>query len=382
MTERTMSFFEQVLVETAVAAPQQPVDRALVEQLLVENYGLRGHLEPIATEKDDTFRLRDDRDYLVKCSPATEDPELVDLQTAAMVHLEVTSPDLPVQRVIPTRDSAREVVIPGTEPYPRILRVLSYVPGDLLKDGARTATHWSAAGKMLGRLTVAMEGFSHPRDKRRLLWDMGNFDKLSELLTFVDDEPSRTLADAVFAEYCDTVAPRLDDLERQVIHGDFSPYNAVVDSQDPQFVTGIIDFGDVVHTCVAFDVAVGMANLIGVDETDPWGHALDFLDGYLETRPLPADAVELLREIALGRLLLRALVVRWRAHGDPERHAYLVTHAARDWTYLRRAHEVDAGDVRSRLRAAAERSARRGEAASVVASDNSELESPEGAHQR
>lgn len=350
MSKRVQNFFDQVLAETAIAAPQQPIDRDLVERLLAENYGLRGRLEPVATEKDDTFLLHADRQYIVKCSPETEEPDLVELQTAAMVHLERTSPHLPAQRVIPTAAGTREVVLAGFEPYPRILRVLSYVPGRLLKDGATTSRHWSLAGSVLGRLTIAMEGFAHPRDARRLLWDMDNFDKLPELLTYVEEPAPRALAHAVYAEYLAAVPPVLGELERQVIHGDFSPYNAIVNPDDPEFVTGVIDFGDVVRTCVVFDVAVGMANLIGDDENDPWGSAVTFLGGYLRSRPLPPADVELLREIALGRLLLRALVVCWRAHVDPARHAYLVTHAARDWSYLRRAHDVDVEEVRARLR--------------------------------
>lgn len=370
MIDDTMSFFDRVLVETAIAAPHSAIDPGLVKRLLIENYGLDGALEPVATEKDDTFRLRADVDYIVKCSPASEDPELVDLQTAAMVHLETAAPDVPAQRVIATRVGSREVVIEGTQPYPRVLRVLNYVPGDLLKDGARTADHWRLAGRMLGRLTVAMAGFAHPRDDRKLLWDMGNFHRMPELLGFVDNPADRDLAQRIHDEYLDTVVPRLGALESQVIHGDFSPYNAVVDRGDPEFVTGVIDFGDVVRTRVIFDVAVGMANLIGVDSADPWGDAIAFLGGYLQTRSLSADDVVLLREVALGRLLLRALVVCWRAQGDPDRHAYLVTHAARDWTSLRNAYGEDAQEVRARLRA------------TVVNNELSQTEAPEGASQR
>jgi hydroxylysine kinase len=116
-------------------------------------------------------------------------------------------------------------------------------------------------------------------------------------------------------------------------------------------VTGVIDFGDVVRTRVVFDVAVGMANVIGTDPDDPWGTAAAFLSGYQQTRPLPDADVDLLREIALGRLLLRALVVDWRAHIDPDRHAYLLSHANRDWSCLERAHATDPDLVRTMLRA-------------------------------
>lgn len=67
---------------------------------------------------------------------------------------------------------------------------------------------------MLGRLTVAMAGFAHPRDERKLLWDMGNFHKMPELLTFIEDDASRALAHGVYGDYLDVVVPpRLADLD-------------------------------------------------------------------------------------------------------------------------------------------------------------------------
>ncbi len=60
---------------------------------------------------------------------------------------------------------------------------------------------------MLGRLTVAMAGFAHPRDERKLLWDMGNFHKMPELLTFIEDDASRALAHGVYGDYLDVVVP-------------------------------------------------------------------------------------------------------------------------------------------------------------------------------
>lgn len=347
------SFFDQVLHETGVAHVQEPVDPDLIALLVTKHFGLDGRLERIATEKDDTFRLHTERggDHLVKCSPSSEDPELVDLQSAAMVHLEMHHPELPVQRVLPTRDGTRSVRIDTGGAYPRVLRVLTYLPGSLLKETATQDEHWRLAGAMLGRVTRALEGFSHPRDDRRLLWDMANFGRLTELLDYVEDDDHRVLAHRAHDEYLAIVEPRLPGLESQVIHGDFSPFNAVVDPESPEFVTGVIDFGDVVRTRVVFDVAVGMANVIGTDPDDPWGTAAAFLGGYQQTRPLPDADVELLREIALGRLLLRALVVDWRAHVDPDRHAYLMSHADRDWACLERAHATDPDTVRTMLRA-------------------------------
>jgi Ser/Thr protein kinase RdoA (MazF antagonist) len=95
-------------------------------------------------------------------------------------------------------------------------------------------------------------------------------------------------------------------LERQVVHGDFSPFNLVVQPGLPQFVTGIIDSGDVMRTALILDIAVPMANLIGADEGAPRAGAMAIPGGYRGQHPLPEAHACLVRETALARLLLRA----------------------------------------------------------------------------
>ena len=66
------------------------------------------------------------------------------------------------------------------------------------------------------------------------------------------------------------MVPLLDTLTSQVgPDGDFSPFNVLVDPDKPDYVTGIIDFGDVVRTSVIFDISVTMANLLGATSAAP-----------------------------------------------------------------------------------------------------------------
>lgn len=345
------TIFDQIVAETGLTQNHDHIDITEVKTVLSQRYGISGRLEDIATEKDETFKLHgtDGKNYLVKCSPSSEDPALIDLQTAAMLHLE-QYPELPVQRIIPALDKSSFVILRHGSPYPRTLRVLTFIQGRLLKDEAKCKADWLLAGSTLGLLSRALSTFTHPRDQRKLLWDMEHFHRLSHLLSYVDDPSHRELADTIFREYNSLVMPVLPHLDKQVIHGDFSPFNVFVDRSNPAFVTGIIDFGDIVRTSVIFDVAVGMANLIGRDPTDPWGSAEEFLRGYQRTNPLPESELVLLREISLGRLLLRALVVYWRAQVDRKRHAYLLSHAEHDWACLTRARNADSSMVRQRLR--------------------------------
>jgi hydroxylysine kinase len=351
--ERSVSFFDEVIAESAVARLADPIDPDLVIAMLREHYGLSGSLTRIATEKDDTFRLAAAGSVrLVKCSPISEDPEIVDLQTAALAHLEISAPSLPVQRIQRTLAGASQVIFDTGAPHRRVLRVLDFLPGTPMSEFEPTVYQAVLAGRMLGRVANALRDFSHPRDGRLLLWDMANFHRMPELLEAVADTGHRALAEQIWAEYHEVLVPRLGSLERQVIHGDFSPFNVLVDPLDPGFVTGVIDFGDTVRTCVVFDVAVCMANLLAVVPSDPWRLSIAFLTGYHAERPVNIDELPLVREAALGRLVLRSLVAQWRAGMDAERHAYLLSHSRDDWTRLAQAFARPADEVRAAMRAA------------------------------
>ena len=147
--------------------------------------------------------------------------------------------------------------------------------------------------------------------------------------------------------------PRLGDLETQVIHGDYSPYNVVVDERSDDYVTGVIDFGDTMRSAVIFDPAVSVANLLGRTPEHPWRDACAFVAGYQRTRPLKDPELPLLPVAALARLTLRALITNWRAERVPERREYLLAHAKDDWINIERSMAVPLGDVIAQLRGGA-----------------------------
>jgi Ser/Thr protein kinase RdoA (MazF antagonist) len=349
-----MSFFDQVIAESAVALAAEPIDASVVAAMLRRHYGLSGDLIRMATEKDDTFRLDGgSSQHLVKVSPSSEDPEIVDLQTAVLGYLEVSAPALPVQRVARTLGGDRQVRFDDGGRHERVLRVLQFLPGLPMSELGPTAGQALLAGRMLGRVARALRGFAHPRDSRLLVWDIANFHRMPELLATVTSPVHRSLADRVWAEYGEVLVPRLSGLERQVVHADFTPFNVLVDPSAARYVTGVIDFGDTVRTGVVFDVGVGMANLLGVVPSDPWRLPIAFLTGYHSERRIDAGELALVREAALARLLLRPLVLHGRAGQDPDRHAYLVSHSRDDWSRLELALAAPAGETRALLRAAA-----------------------------
>ena len=350
-TSPAANYAQRLLQESGLTSSHEPIDVMLVSIFLEEHYRLTGRLGRLATEKDDTFRLRtDSSNYLVKVSPPDEAEAVVALQTAAMRYLEGTAPHLPVQRVKLTADGDDHVTIRLNDGRTRVLRVFDFVEGQILAEANPDAERLAKAGEMLGRVDVALSTFTHPADRRGLAWDLRHFHRLTELVEHTPSPEHRQLAERVFRLFGEKVVPRLSDLEAQVIHGDFSPYNIVVDPKSEHFITGVIDFGDTVRSAVIFDPAVPMANLLARTPDHPWRDACAFVAGYQRKRPIKDSELPLLPIAALARLTLRALLTNWRAERAPERREYLLGHAKDDWTHTEHALAVSLDDVIAQLR--------------------------------
>ncbi len=343
---------ERLFAESGLGASHVSIDVKLVSSLLQRHYHLTGRLQSVATEKDDTFRLRtEETDYLVKVSPPDEAQAVVGLQTAAMRFLQGAAAELPVQRVKLTVDRRDNVVMETNDGGTRVLRVFTFVEGAVWAQANPDGEQLAKVGEMLGRVDVALEAFAHPADQRSLVWDLRHFHDLTELVEHTPNAEHRQLAESVFRLFEATIVPRLNDLETQVIHGDYSPYNVVVDEQSDDYVTGVIDFGDTMRSAVIFDPAVALANVLGRTPDQPWREASAFVAGYERARPIKDRELPLLPVAALARLTLRALITNWRAERVPERRDYLLAHAKDDWINVERSMAEPLADVIAQLRA-------------------------------
>jgi hydroxylysine kinase len=356
---------DRLFAESGLGSAHEPIDPSVVSGLLERHYHLSGRLQPLATEKDDTFRLRTElTDFLVKVSPPDEAQAVVELQTSAMRFLEGAAPQLPIQRVKLTVDGSDNVVV-ESDGRSRVLRVFDFVEGALWAQTNPGSEQLATVGEVLGRVDVALEAFAHPADRRGLAWDIRHFHDLAALVEHTPNAEHRRLAERVFRLFEATIVPRLDDLETQVIHGDYSPHNVVVDEQSADYVTGVIDFGDAMRTAVIFDPAVAVANLVGRTPDQPWRDGCAFVAGYERARPIKDRELPLLPVAAIARLTLRALITNWRAERVPERRDYLLAHAKDDWINVERSMVEPLADVIAQLRASRATIGSLGESGSV-----------------
>ena len=265
-----------------------------------------------------------------------------DLQVRALVHAADRDPGLPLPRLLPDVDGSMVRAVTGADSEARQARVLSYLPGRLLDYATTDARQRRDLGRAAGRLSLALSDLDHPASRRVLAWDLARVGTLRPLLGHVADADARAAVERELDSFDIRVGAALAATRQQVVHHDFHADNLLVDPTAADFVTGILDFGDVVRSSVVGDLAVAMSYAVGCDgalerhHLDPWQAPYDLAAGFTQVRSLHDDEVALLPWLVRLRLAQRLLLNSWLAASDPSNAAYTGRTITRAGQALRR----------------------------------------------
>lgn len=324
----------------ALATPHVSMPDAEAIALAKKIFGIAGCVTRFATEKDDTFRLdsQDGRRYILKVANPSETEEELWFQTELLQHIARVDPFLPIPCVIAAKGGQLLTNIADEAGQHRCVRLMAYLTGTPLDSTSSTAREREQVGVMLGRLRLATAGFSHASDSRVLAWDVRHLPSLAPLLEHVAAAHQRSRLEAGLLRL-GNLTRRIAHLRTQVLHNDFSKSNIVVDHARPEFVTGIIDFGDAVRTAIAIDVSTALLNQLPSDACgqaikDLFAHGRDVLHGYLRVADLMDDELELIPHLVMGRVITRALITLWRARLFPHNQTYILRNTEQGWAQL------------------------------------------------
>ena len=304
------------------------------------HFGIRGDVTRFATEKDDTWRLEspDGRHYVLKVSNPSEDTSEISFQCALLQHVATVDPLFPVPRLILDPSGRAHFAVTDRAGQQRQVRLMTYLMGTPLDQTHCSPNERERVGEMLARLRLATAGFCHVADDRVLAWDVRHLSSLHHLLENVTDRNQRRSL-ATGLERFAMQESKITRLRRQVLHNDFSKSNIVVDHACPEFVTGIIDFGDAVRTAVAIDVSTALLNQLPCHarnrpHDDLFLEGRDILRGYLRIADLTDEELALIPHLTMGRIVARALLTLWRARLFPSNAAYILRNTAQGWAQL------------------------------------------------
>ena len=169
-----------------------------------------------------------------------------------------------------------------------------------------------AWGEMTARLGRATRGFFHPRAQRTMLWDVQHTAASRALLPDVRDPEQRALAERVLDRFDEVVAPMWPTLRAQVVHGDLTVDNALVD--DDGMIQGIMDFGDMSHSALVIDVASVLDSLLVGRESpeERFRIARLVMDGYQRVTPFEPDELAMMGELLAARCAVTVAISSWR----------------------------------------------------------------------
>jgi len=292
------------------------------DRILREHFGVTvSSLAPLAGERDQNFRVdtADGRGLLFKISNPADDLSTVEMQTAALRHIERVDPSLPVMRTVPgsAGGSWAEAVGPDGRTYP--VRLFTFLPGQMRQNTALSLSAIWSFGQVAARLGRALRGFFHPAADYGILWDITHSPLLRPLLTHVPEQSRRAQLERVIDRFETRVAPVLPTLRAQVIHGDLGLGNVLFD--DDLRVSGIVDFGDMTHTALVCDLAIAIADVLhGRDDAIEAAAAM--IDGYVSVTPLEDEEAEILADLVAARLATDVTVSAWRLGMYPDNAAY------------------------------------------------------------
>lgn len=317
---------------------------------LQERYGLSGQLSHLDSERDQNFHLVTDAQdqYVVRIANHAEDPAIVDMQARTLEHLAMVDPELPVPRVRYSLQGQAYERIQAEDGTAHLVQVITYLQGRTPREKPINPGLLKPIGTCLARLAKGLRGFFHPAAGYELLWDVKRAANLRQYVPYLTNPSQQQVVQHFLDRFTSHVLPQLPKLRAQVIHNDLTPDNMVVSEDDPLQVVGILDFGDMVHSFLAIDLAVTIASSIR-RHTDPVGAAAEVVSAYHEVTPLEPLELSLLYDLVAMRLTSLITIAAWRTVLHPENEAYITGGAGYDWETLQRWFAHDPAEAQKRF---------------------------------
>ncbi|RWN48355.1 MAG: serine kinase [Mesorhizobium sp.] len=334
--------FGETLAEDA---PDVSAAEALA--ILRRHYGLTGTARPLPGERDHNFYIQADgeREFVLKISHPAEEAGFTDFQNKALDHIFAVDPTLPVPSVRKSLEGEPQFAASVGGSAPRIIRLVTYLPGQLLSRSPTSDAQDRNLGVFLARLGRALRGFFHPAAGNDLLWDIRKVAKTRPMMAHISDPSRRAMAERAIDSFEQHAAPVFPTLRAQIVHNDMNSYNVVMDASRPEIVSGILDFGDMIHSPLICDLAIG-AVYRWPAEGHPLAPAARFVAGYQSVQPLEEEEISILFNLIRARLALIVNIASWQAERFPAKRDYVLRLATEVWASLEKLDGLSSTDAR------------------------------------
>ncbi|HXU09268.1 MAG TPA: phosphotransferase [Blastocatellia bacterium] len=319
------------------AQPRPSFSESDAARLAFQLYGLTGSVKELTSERDQNFLVRagSGEHFVLKIAAAAEMRETLEFQNAVMSHLQGRVMSGFIPHALPTKSGEKLAAAVDEEGAHHFVRLVTYLPASLLAEvNPHTPELLRGLGTLLGEIDKALEGFSHPAMSRDLKWDLQGALWIKDYTHHIENPVRREIVEHFIRQFETRVASRAHGLRTSVVHNDANDYNVLVtvDGDGNTRVAGIIDFGDMLHTYIASEVAVAAAYAM-LDKADPLAAAAQIVAGYHEVFTLTEFELECLYSLICMRLAVSVTnsALQQKLHPDNE---YLLVSERPAWKLL------------------------------------------------
>jgi Ser/Thr protein kinase RdoA (MazF antagonist) len=320
------------------------------EQIARREFGLAARSAALPSERDQNFLLATTagEKFVLKFAKSDEARAVLEFQNAVLEWLAARAPALAVPRLKPMRSGATLGEARDGAGRTHYVRLIGWLEGEMYAsvrphDGALL----ESLGAVLGDLDRALAGFSHPAMHRELHWDLRHAAQALEHLPLLAARQQAVVRQFMAAWHeLDWTA-----LRHGVIHGDANDHNVLVRGGR---VVGLIDFGDIVHSALACELAIGLAYAMQ-RQPRPLEAAARVVRSYHARLALTAAEIDALYPLLTARLCMSLCYAAHNARAKSD-DPYQQVSAAPAWELMQELVGVTPAAARAALHAAYGRS--------------------------
>ena len=298
-------------------------------------YGIVGETDLLPGECDQNFRIRgeDGRQYVLKIAHPDESANALQFQSQALTMLLLGPSPTLYPQIITTIDGHDQFLYAGSDGE-YLVRLVSYLQGALVADVEEPGELLLRdIGLRLGEMNRTFESMAHAFMHRKLDWDSKHaLTNIPKLLEYIDSVDRRNLIEKFYVNAHDTFIPLSIHLPMQIIHNDVNDRNLLIG--DDGLVSGIFDFGDIVFTYRACELANAAAYLM-FDRDNPHQILSDLTQGYHRVNPLTVEEYEAIPILICLRLCISVCMAALQTKADPN-NQYLNVSNVQAWRLLER----------------------------------------------
>jgi 4-aminobutyrate aminotransferase-like enzyme/Ser/Thr protein kinase RdoA (MazF antagonist) len=320
----------------APGLPAPHVTEAQAEDILAERYGLTARATSLGSNQDKNFVVTGSDGEIVgvlKIANPVFNAIEIEAQDLASERIAQAEPSLRIAVPVPNLSGEKCTAVTGLVDGTAYVRLLRFLPGGTLFDsGYLSPAAVAGLGEVAGRVSRALETFSHPGLDRVLQWDLRyGTAVVAELISYVADPLHRERLDVAVRDAWSRIAKVADALPRQAVHLDLTDANVVVSRSAGAEVRpdGVIDFGDLTDSWAVAELAITASSVLGHVGNEPIS-MLPAVRAFHAVRPLNVAEVDALWPLLVLRTAVLIVSGAQQAALDPD-NPYLAIQSGAEW---------------------------------------------------